>query len=154
MERARPARAGNIAGQAQRLGKLVETLLDISRIETGRLELHLETLNLCGMAGRAVENLRPSLRNHTTDLDMPPDPVLVRVDDLRFEQVIANLPANVVKYSPKGGAITVEVGRQDGNAFLRVIDVTSREHGSAFTIWLTPVAATVEQSSLAGLSEA
>ena len=93
---------------ANRLKRLIEDMLDISRLEGGRMTLHRAPRPLQQIVDAAVEELRPfaQLKQHTIEVE-PPPPELpkVDVDESKVHQVVANLLANSIKYTPEGGRI-------------------------------------------------
>ncbi|NTU84183.1 MAG: DUF4118 domain-containing protein [Chloroflexales bacterium] len=111
-----------IDGQLHRLTDMIATLLDISQLESGQLSLTLTPVDLCALARRVVEQAEGTLAQHTLTCNIPDLAVLVMGDALRLEQVLNNLLQNAVKYSPDGGRITVQVGRQHNRAFLAMAD--------------------------------
>ncbi len=92
-----------------RLNGLVTDLLDATRIQAGRLELHLVPLDLLALLRRSLMQLQVTTTRHMLTLDAPPDPVLLAGEGPRLEQVVGNLVGNAIKYSPDGGPITVTV---------------------------------------------
>jgi PAS domain S-box-containing protein len=96
-----------------RMNALVNDLLDVTRIQADRLELHLAPLELVAMVRRCLARLRLSTEQHTLTLEVktpsPDEPVLLEADSMRLEQVLENLLGNAIKYSPDGGPITVTV---------------------------------------------
>jgi signal transduction histidine kinase/CheY-like chemotaxis protein len=115
---------GIIERQAGNLARLLEDLLDVSRITRGRIDLRWETVSLGEAVGRAVEVVRSLVdeRRQTLTLDLPVTPLLVRADPTRLEQVVVNLLNNAVKYTPPGGTIAVAAFAEAGHAVLRVRD--------------------------------
>jgi K+-sensing histidine kinase KdpD len=111
-----------IGQQAERLDTMVGTLLDVGRLERGQFVLEQQTLDLVGLVGRVVDEVRPDLDHHTLVYEHGVDPILVNGDSLRLEQVVHNLVNNAVKYSPAGGTIMVRVERQAEAALLTVSD--------------------------------
>ncbi len=111
-----------IATQAERLGHMIDVLMDASRIEAGRLTLEREMLDLRGLARQLVEELQPTLELHTVALDCPDEPLFVVGDALRLEQVLRNLLQNAIRYSPAGGPVTVQVERRGELACVAVRD--------------------------------
>ena len=115
-----------LAEQTERLGALVASLLDVSRLELGQFTLDRQPVDLCPLVRRVVEELQPTLPQgnppHTVEWSCPDAPVVVDGDALRLEQVLQNLLQNAVKYSPQGGPIMVRVTREDGYAVLAVSD--------------------------------
>jgi PAS domain S-box-containing protein len=108
--------------QLSRLTGMIDTLLDVSRLEDGQLSLTRTSVDVCALARRVVEQMEGGLTHHTVTCDAPASELIVSGDPLRLEQVIANLLQNAVKYSPSGGAIAVRVGRQNERAFIAVAD--------------------------------
>lgn len=109
-----------IVAQAERLERLINDLLLASQVQTDRLELALEELDLAATARAAVDNL--GANESTVRVEMPPQPVLVLVDAHRLNQVVSNLLTNAIKYSPEGAEVTVRVARTEGEAHLSVED--------------------------------
>ena len=96
--------------QIGHLTRLVDDLLDISRITRGKIDLRLEPLELAEVVARALEITSPVLeqRRHRVQVDIPRRGLLVRVDPDRMVQVVANLLANAVKYSDAGSPIRLQ----------------------------------------------
>jgi PAS domain S-box-containing protein len=111
-----------IADQASRLNKMIAALLDISRIETGHLSIERAPVDLSALAQRVVEEVRPTLDQHTIKYVALNQPLVVEGDELRLEQVLQNLIGNAIKYSPQGGPVVVRVARRDAMACVDVID--------------------------------
>jgi len=105
-----------IIAQAHRMTRLVEDLLDLSRIETGRLELRLAQCNLSQLIERTLETYAADTTNHTLTLELDDSPGSVRYvgsyDADRIDQVLSNLVSNALKYSPEGGEIVVRLKKQ------------------------------------------
>jgi signal transduction histidine kinase/ActR/RegA family two-component response regulator len=118
-----------IERQAAHLTRLVDDLLDVSRVHSGRIALQREPADLNEIARQclqACEGLVAAQRHHVT-FTPSPGPVTVDVDPVRMEQVINNLLTNAIKYTPAGGRIWLEVGREGeaggaGEGVLRVRD--------------------------------
>jgi PAS domain S-box-containing protein len=111
-----------IVEQGRRLTQLIAALLDLSRLERGQFALELQPLELGELARRIVEETLPSLDRHEVALNLCEEPLPVRADALRLEQVLQNLLQNAVKYSPDGGQITVTLERRDGRAVVAIAD--------------------------------
>jgi len=110
--------------QSAQLARLVDDLLDVSRITRGKISLRMDTVDAREILERAVEASRPFLdaRGHHLDLDLPAQPVLLRGDLARLSQVMLNLLNNAAKYTPPGGRIHVTVIAAGGECVLRVRD--------------------------------
>ena len=111
-----------IARQVQHLARMTDDLLDAARAMTGKIVLQRQPIDLAQAAARAVAALRASGRAGEHRFLQRLEPVWVDADATRVEQVLANLLANAVKYTPKEGAITVSVAREGADAVLRVAD--------------------------------
>jgi signal transduction histidine kinase len=111
-----------IVAQAQRLNKMILGLLDASRIETGQLSIERAPVDLCALVGRVVEEIQPTLVNHTLDFQIPSSTLIIDGDEVRLEQVVQNLLSNAVKYSPHGGPIVLQIDHHGQQARLLVTD--------------------------------
>jgi PAS domain S-box-containing protein len=113
-----------IERQVMNLKRLVEDLLDVSRLALNRIQLKSEPLDLATVAARAVENLRPLIRerHHKLTVTTEPGSLWLRADPIRLEQVIENLLANAARFTDPGGTIWLTVEREVDQAVLRVRD--------------------------------
>ena len=119
-----------IARQVAHLIRLVDDLLDMSRVSRGKIQLQRMPLDLTAVVQQAVETSRPLLdaRHHRLTVALPPDPVRIHGDFVRLAQVVANLLNNAAKYTDERGEISVTVekavGGKDtrGEALVRVRD--------------------------------
>lgn len=113
-----------ISRQVKHLAHLVDDLLDLSRITRGLISLKTEPLELAEVVERAVEVHRPDIeaRRHVLEVALPPEPVWVRGDMTRLEQVVGNLLSNAAKYTEPGGRIHLSVRGEGDRAVLRVSD--------------------------------
>jgi signal transduction histidine kinase/CheY-like chemotaxis protein len=111
-----------IAEQAARLDKMIASLLNISRLQSGQLAIQREPLDLDALVRRLVEEIIPTLEQHTLGVSGPASPLQIVGDELRLQQVFENLIHNAIKYSPSGGAITVTIERQGDTARVAVAD--------------------------------
>jgi signal transduction histidine kinase len=121
--------------QAAHLARLVDELLDVSRISQGKIALRKESVELGWIVAQSIETTRPLIdaRAQRLVLDMPPGPVWLSADPTRLEQVFANLLSNASKYTPEGGRIDLSVGASEGEA-----TVTVRDNGSGIDPQLLP----------------
>jgi len=113
-----------IIGEVDRLAALVEELLDLARLESGRVVLRAETLAVPDLLANGVERLRPQLERARLNLrlDTPAGVPPVRADRARIEQVLLNLIHNAIKFTPADGVITVGAVATDGMVRIAVRD--------------------------------
>jgi signal transduction histidine kinase len=113
-----------IERQLHRMTHLVDELLDVSRITSGRLHLQRERLDLRGIMRNALETLESDIneRNHRLCTELADMPVWVEGDPCRLEQVFVNLLANASRYTDTGGELAVSVLIHEGQAVVRVRD--------------------------------
>ena len=113
-----------IERQARHMVRLVDDLLDVSRISRGKIELRREQVSVRDAIAKAVETAGPLLesRRHTLEVRLPERPLLVQADPVRLDQVLMNLLTNAAKYTPEGGHVTVEALEHLGQLELRVAD--------------------------------
>ncbi|QRN98116.1 HAMP domain-containing histidine kinase [Archangium violaceum] len=108
--------------QVARLDRMVGDLLDATRIEAGRFELSLEDRDARELAREVVELYLAGGSSHDLRLVLPEEPVLLRADATRVEQVLHNLVSNALKYSPVGSRVDVIVERSGEEVVLSVVD--------------------------------
>src|SRR5215471_6344474 len=110
--------------QARHLARLLDDLLDVSRITRGMIELRREPVALERAVTDALEATRPLVEEmeHAVSLSLPPRPLHVWADPTRLEQILVNVLNNAAKYTPRKGRITVGVAEEDDEAVLRVAD--------------------------------
>ncbi|HEV7667918.1 MAG TPA: ATP-binding protein [Thermoanaerobaculia bacterium] len=113
-----------IERQLGQLTHLVDDLLEVSRITTGRIRLHRERLLLNGIVENGIETVRALIdqRRHTLDVSLSLNPIWLYADASRLEQVVVNLLTNAAKYTADGGQISVCVEQEGNEAVLRVRD--------------------------------
>ncbi len=114
-----------IERQLGQMARLVDDLLDVSRIATGKLKLHRDVLQLEEVVERAVETSRPRIdaQRHRLDVHLPAQPVRLRGDGIRLAQVLTNLLNNAAKYTEPGGSIALQVHPPgDGRVVVEVRD--------------------------------
>ncbi|MFD0666414.1 ATP-binding protein [Ramlibacter sp. MAHUQ-53] len=128
-------RSGQLAGPAARardmmerqlahMVRLVDDLLDVSRISRGKVDLRIERITLQAVLENALEASRPALEDsrHHLALQVPPEPLWVDGDLTRLAQVVSNLLNNAAKYTPAGGHIGLSARDEGGHAAVRVTD--------------------------------
>jgi signal transduction histidine kinase len=110
--------------QVVHLVRLVDDLLELSRITRGKVELRNETLDLANVVLSAVETSRPAIEaaRHKLDISLPAEPITLQADLVRLAQVVANLLNNAAKYTDPGGSISIAVRREAGDAVISVRD--------------------------------
>ena len=110
--------------QVKHLARLVDDLLDVSRITQGSIRLRKETVDLATILECAVDTTRPliELRGHELTVQLPARPVRLEADSTRLEQVVSNLLNNAAKYTMPGGHIWLTAEAEDGEAVIRVRD--------------------------------
>jgi signal transduction histidine kinase len=110
--------------QLAHLSRLVDDLLDVSRVTSGKVELRREPLDLRDAITHAIEVSRSLLdeRQHKLVLDLAPDPLIVKGDAVRLSQVVSNLLNNAARYTDPRGTITVRAARDGGEFVLAVMD--------------------------------
>jgi signal transduction histidine kinase/ActR/RegA family two-component response regulator len=113
-----------IERQLRQMTRLVDDLLDVSRITRGKLTLRQEPVSLGAVLTNAVESSRPLIEaaGHDLAVSLPPEPILVEADPTRLAQAFLNLLNNAAKYTPQGGRIGLSAERQGGVAVVRVRD--------------------------------
>jgi PAS domain S-box-containing protein len=114
-----------IERQAKHLTRLVDDLLNVARIVTGKINLKPEQVELGELVGRAIEIIQPALEtaHHRLTLSFPKQPLKVEADPVRLVQIIANLLHNAIKYTPPEGSIHLQLEQGAKNqAILRIRD--------------------------------
>jgi PAS domain S-box-containing protein len=113
-----------IERQVETLVRLVDDLLDMSRISRGKISLHKQRVDVATIVARAIESSRPLIeaRRHELQVTLPDEPMLVDADVTRMAQVLLNLLNNAAKYTPEGGRIWVTAEKGPGDVAIRVRD--------------------------------
>jgi signal transduction histidine kinase len=121
--------------------RLVEDLLDISRIEQGKISLRHEELLVQDVIGFAIETVQPIIDSagHRLHLALPDDPVRLRGDHARVTQIVGNLISNAARYTPNGGDIRVSLRSEDRWAKIEIADngigIAPEQQGRIFDIF-------------------
>jgi signal transduction histidine kinase len=110
--------------QVKHLARLVDDLIDVSRLNQGSIRLRKEVVDLGHVVQRAVEATRPIIdtRSHVLTLQLPPEKLRLEADPARLQQVVSNLLHNAAKYTMPGGRLWVTVSREENEAVVRVRD--------------------------------
>jgi len=113
-----------IERQVGQLTRLIDDLLEVSRITTGRIHLQQDRIALNGIVENAVETVRPLMdqRQHVLTVSLSPRPIWLYADAARLEQVVVNLLTNAAKYTDVGGQIWLTVDQEADQCVLRVRD--------------------------------
>jgi signal transduction histidine kinase len=121
--------------QVGHMARLLDDLLDVSRITGGKLEMRKERLALNEILMAAVETVRPLIeaRGHRLTTDLPKINVLIDADPVRFEQILSNLLTNSAKYTDRGGLIHIQVTLADGT-----VQIVVRDNGIGISPELLP----------------
>ena len=113
-----------IARQLKQLVRLVDDLLDVSRITRGKIELKIGAVNVAQVAAAAIETSKPGIdgQGHTLSIQFPAETMHVRGDFARVSQILSNLINNAAKYTPRGGRISLSATREGDEIVFRVRD--------------------------------
>jgi two-component system sensor histidine kinase KdpD len=112
----------SVRDEADRLNRLVQNLLEMTRLESGALQLHRDWHPVEEVVGAALGRLSKSLGTRRVTVNIPPDLPLVKIDDVLIEQVFVNLLDNAVKYTPPDSAIRIIVTATDQSVTAEVAD--------------------------------
>jgi two-component system CheB/CheR fusion protein len=115
---------GILERQTRQMARLLDDLLEASRVTQNKIELRQDIVDVCAVARDAAEAARIQMdaQGLTFSPDLDRGPIYVRGDASRLEQIHANLLSNAVKYTPRGGAVTLTVRRDGDSAVIRVRD--------------------------------
>jgi signal transduction histidine kinase len=104
--------------------RLIDDLLDISRIVSGKLHFDIEPTDLCKVVGSAIETVRETASREGVELkeSVPEEPIIVEGSPVRLQQIVWNLLSNAVKFTESGGRVSVDVFEQNGDASVVVTD--------------------------------
>ncbi len=156
IDRVRAAEARKvIERQVTHLVRLIDDLLDISRIKHGRVGLKPERVFLASVVESALEAARPLIlsRRHAIDVALPEAPVLLHGDPIRLAQILTNLLSNAARYTEPGGSIRIEASREDDAVIVRVADsgigISAADLAGIFTIFnRAPTSSAMDHSGL------
>ena len=111
-----------VQSQTEHLERLVNDLLDLSRVQWGNLNLQYMSFFLADVLAECVHSAQVSADQHTIYLDIQVQDTKILADQTRIGQVIGNILDNAVKYSPNGGQVTVQLGDLDGDYLVNITD--------------------------------
>ncbi|MHB1205059.1 MAG: sensor histidine kinase, partial [Rhodospirillaceae bacterium] len=121
-EKAKADLAGVIQEEAERLNRFIANLLDMTRLESGKIMPKGEMIDLSDVVGSALERAGKVIGDHLVRTDLQPELPMLRLDPVLFEQVLFNLIDNAAKYSGPGSEIAISAGREGGKVVLQVRD--------------------------------
>jgi len=139
------------------LVRLIDDLLDLSRISHGKVGLRPERVTLASVVESALEAARPLLlsRRHVLDVVLPEAPVLLHADPIRLAQILTNLLSNAARYTEPGGRVAVEARCEREAVVLRVVDsgigISAAELAHVFTMFNQAAAARAVDSGGLGI---
>jgi len=108
--------------EAERLNRFVGNLLDMTRLESGALQVKRDWTEIADLVGTTLGTVRSRLAGREIRIDIEPGLPLIRVDFLLFQQVLSNLLDNAGKYAPAGSTVSVRARREDAEVVIEVID--------------------------------
>jgi signal transduction histidine kinase len=110
--------------QVERLGRLVEQLLDLSKLESGAVPLHQVDLSAAALLEHVADDWRPRAETSNVRLEVSVEPhgLVLHGDEERLRQVVANVVANAIRHSPAGGTVALRAGGRDGRGRIEVVD--------------------------------
>jgi len=113
-----------IERQARHMVRIVDELLDVSRISRGKIELRKRRLSVREAIAKAADSVSPMARARSQKLTVsfPQNPLLIDADPVRLEQILGNLLSNAIKYTPDGGSVDLSARQRDGQLEVRVRD--------------------------------
>ena len=114
--------AARALSQTKRLADLISNLLDVTRLQHGKMQLDLEPVELRRLVGRAITAARSLAEGQQIEFEGPREPLVVTADAGRLEQVVMNLLTNAIRYAPGTERIVVRLTRTDESAMIDVID--------------------------------
>ena len=120
----------HIYEDSKRVIDIVDDLLNVSRIQSGKISFQVESIDVCEVLTDAVERLRPTSIRHQLTVDVAPSVPNLLADRNKLAQVTTNLLSNAIKYSPNGGPVTLSAGH-DAPANRIVLSVTDPGIGIA-----------------------
>jgi PAS domain S-box-containing protein len=115
---------GMIERQVTHISRLVDELMELSRVTLGRIELQLRNESLAAVLSSVADAIQPSIdiAGHELEVELPDEPLVIFADAVRLSQAISNVLENAVKYTPRGGRVTLRARREGEIAAIRIED--------------------------------
>jgi PAS domain S-box-containing protein len=113
---------GYVASESQRLTSIVDTLLNVARLDTGDLQVNLAETDVRDVVGQVLEQTEAGANGHRFVVDLPDEPLAARADPEKLRQVFAILLDNALRYSPEGGTVTVGAARRRDTVEVSIAD--------------------------------
>lgn len=113
---------GTIRDEAERLRRFVHNLLDMTRLESGALELNREMIDIGEVIGAAIERCSRILEHHRLDMHIEPELPMLELDPVLFEQALVNIFDNAAKYAPAGSTVTIDASCAHDAITVSVLD--------------------------------
>src|SRR5690606_27651650 len=128
LERMLPWASELLRRQLKHLTRLIDDLLDVSRVSNGRVQLKRNRLDLRLVIEHSFDSARSMIeeKGHSLQVTLPDEPVYVHGDSVRLTQVFGNLLTNAAKYTPNGGSISLSVADEDNGS---TVAVSIRDNG-------------------------
>jgi PAS domain S-box-containing protein len=114
--------AGDIFSDAQRLNRMINEMLDLDRMEAGKIRIQPKPVDVNSLVREVVDRARASSDNHSVRTELDEALPIINADPDRLIQVISNLVSNAVKYSPDGGEVTISTAAENGQLRVAVKD--------------------------------
>jgi PAS domain S-box-containing protein len=114
--------AGDIFSDAQRLNRMINEMLDLDRMEAGKIRIQPKPVDINSLVRAVVDRARASSNNHDLRIELDDALPIINADPDRLIQVISNLISNAVKYSPDGGEVTISTAAENGQVHVAVRD--------------------------------
>ncbi|RLP28107.1 sensor histidine kinase KdpD [Mesorhizobium sp. YM1C-6-2] len=111
-----------VVEESERLNRFIANLLDMTRIESGATEPNLAFQYLGDVVGSALRRAQKIMARHRTEIDIPADLPMLKLDPVLFEQVLFNLLDNAAKYAPAGSTVRIRARKEEGSVMLQLID--------------------------------
>ncbi|MER9769219.1 sensor histidine kinase KdpD [Mesorhizobium sp. M0142] len=121
-EQDRAGLLSTVLDESERLNRFIANLLDMTKIESGTMEPNYAFHYVGDIVGSALHRARKIVGEHKTEIDIPSDLPMLRVDPVLFEQVLFNLLDNAAKYAPPGSTIRLQAWADNGSVILQIMD--------------------------------